>query len=61
MAEVLTCMLQLSGSLGKMVLLKLILIVSCLLLEKHVSCSLALIRLILHFKISQTAVQPMAS
>lgn len=51
MADVLICVLLLSGALGKIVLLKLILIVICLPPGKHVSCGLALIRLMLHFKI----------
>lgn len=51
MADVLTCVLLLGGRLGKMVLLRLTLIISCLPPGMHVSCSPALIRLILHFKI----------
>lgn len=50
-ADVLTGVLLLGGRLGKMVLLKLTLIISCLPPGMHVSCSPALIRLILHFKI----------
>lgn len=55
------CVLLLGGCLGKIVLLKLTLIISCLPPGMHVSCSPALIRLILHFKIKQTAVQPTAA
>lgn len=51
MADVLTCVLLLGGRLGKMVLLRLTLIISCLPPGMHVSCSPALIRLVLHFKI----------